>query len=58
MVLPKIRNLEDLRKLKEEAKDLTSARSGRNQPIKQDAVDRGPLRQANPRILCTFKDRQ
>ena len=28
MVLPKIRNLEDLRKLKEEAKDLTSARSG------------------------------
>ena len=33
MVLPKIRNLEDLRKLKEEAKDLTSARSGGRKKI-------------------------
>jgi len=33
MVLPKIRNLEDLRKLKEEAKDLTSARSGGKKKI-------------------------
>ncbi|NLI42705.1 MAG: (2Fe-2S) ferredoxin domain-containing protein [Synergistaceae bacterium] len=28
MVLPKIKSLEDLRKLREESKDLTSARSG------------------------------
>ncbi|HOJ82026.1 MAG TPA: (2Fe-2S) ferredoxin domain-containing protein [Acetomicrobium flavidum] len=31
--MPKIRNLEDLRKLKEEAKDLTSARSGGKKKI-------------------------